>query len=161
MQGLDPSYKSKDGSVVRSVDEKRQVEQAIVSPGTTGYRLPEIPEWQIAARGAHAALINGTYGTLHSGSDSIAAVAWDERKAKGNGPSAVARFKPNAAGLYDMSGNVAEWTSTASDLAGTKYYYFCGESWRNSESVDLGFCDMHSSGLSDEDIGFRLVRWKK
>jgi sulfatase modifying factor 1 len=161
MRGLEPAYKSKEDSIVRDFGEKREVEQAILSPGTAGYRLPDIPEWQIAARGAHAALVNGTYGTLHSGSDSIAAVAWDERKAKGGGPSVVARFKPNAAGLYDMSGNVSEWTSAASNLAGTKYYYFCGESWRNSESIDLGFCDMHSSGLSDEDIGFRLVRWKK
>jgi hypothetical protein len=68
------------------------------------YRLATEAEWEFAAKGGNAPGANHTL--RFAGSDSHSAVA------VGGGFSAsnVATLAPNALGLYDMSGNVEEWT---------------------------------------------------
>ena len=67
-----------------------------------GYRLPTEVEWEWAARGGE----NYTY----AGSDDVDEVAWTEQNTNGTtGTRDVMTKKPNGYGLYDMSGNVAEW----------------------------------------------------
>ena len=69
-----------------------------------GYRLPTEAEWEYAARdGGRAVRYAGT-----SDPDSLRLFAWvDDVTAPGPHPGRLKR--PNALGLYDMSGNVAEW----------------------------------------------------
>ncbi len=71
--------------------------------GGPGWRLPTEVEWEHAARA----------GQEHAfaGSDSRDAVAWHEGNAPGR-TAPVATLQPNAWGLYDLSGNVWEWTLT-------------------------------------------------
>jgi len=77
-----------------------------------GYRLPTEAEWEYAAR--------ADQGTRYSGSDDIRDVAWyagnsatrpnafpDGTESR---PREVASLDSNAWGLFDMSGNVQEWT---------------------------------------------------
>jgi formylglycine-generating enzyme required for sulfatase activity len=66
-----------------------------------GGRLPSAAEWEYAARA-------GTSGSRYGNLDEI---AWYEGNS-GFSVHPVAQKKPNAFGLYDMLGNVVEWTYT-------------------------------------------------
>ncbi len=68
-------------------------------PGCLGFRLPSEAEWEYAAR---AGSVEPTYGPVHE-------VAWIDRNS-GMKPHPVATRRVNAWGLYDMLGNVFEWT---------------------------------------------------
>jgi formylglycine-generating enzyme required for sulfatase activity len=55
-----PYYRDGKGEVIRSVDQRIDIETASHPKDDTGYRLPDLQEWHIAARGARKALDAGT-----------------------------------------------------------------------------------------------------
>jgi formylglycine-generating enzyme required for sulfatase activity len=75
-----------------------------------GYRLPTEAEWEAAARCREE--------TLYAGSTVFDDVAWHYFNS-GATPHSVATKEPNACGLYDMTGNVCEWSQ---DWYGSSYY---------------------------------------
>lgn len=64
------------------------------------WRMPVEAEWEWAARGGEE--------FLYAGSDDPDAVAWFGRSC----PAPIRSRRPNGFGLYDMSGNVWEWTQS-------------------------------------------------
>ena len=118
------------------------------------YRFPTEEEWEYACRagagGAYCRLANGTEvteGTLDN-------VAWfADNCDKQTHP--VGQKEPNAFGLYDMHGNVWEWTSTEEETDRvTKGGGWNGDAGRCESSNRNRFFPSHCFAF----LGFRLVR---
>lgn len=87
------------------------------------FRLLTEPEWEYLARGG-----NLSHGYAFSGGNDINEVGWYATNSN-NQPMPVGQKRPNELGLYDMSGNIGEWTSDLSSQnydsprSGTDYVY--------------------------------------
>jgi formylglycine-generating enzyme required for sulfatase activity len=99
-------------------------QEMIKMPTVMDYRLPTEAEWEYAARGGQKSTLYpwGNYYTRDQQGNFLA----NFKPMRGNyvsdnkshvTTSKVAHFNANAYGLYDMAGNVAEWTSSAYDEA--------------------------------------------
>ena len=86
-------------------------------------------------------------------------------------PHHVGLLKPNAFGLYDMHGNVAEWihdfyasgegSSTTSTLGPTsgEYHVISGSSWMHGTITDLRLAFRDYGVEGRRDVGFRVARF--
>ena len=126
VMGSNPSPYLKDDFPVINVSWNN-VQEFIAKLNTqTGkqYRLPTEAEWEYAARG-------GTQSKdyKYSGSNDLDEVAWYSINSN-DGPHLVGQKKPNELGLYDMSGNVWEWTHSLE-----KDYPYKDDDGREDEKV--------------------------
>lgn len=121
------------------------------------FRLPTETEWEYAARGG-----NRSNNYTYSGGNDLYLVGWFEGNAGGR-THEVATLQPNELGIYDMSGNVWEWTS---DIYSNNYNQPRNTSYR----VDRGggyngtasYCRVanrssNSPGNSYNSLGLRLA----
>ena len=173
IEGLSPAYEEKFG------------EWLVIRPLSNGYRLPTEAEWVWAIR--------------YSGSQGAAKFAWGEemppKSDSGNfaGRSAMdlvptilpryddgfastaptGKFPPSAIGIYDGSGNVAEWVNDfytvptpgmktpIVDPLGPengRSYVIRGSSWRHASDTELRISFRDYGSAPRSDVGFRIAR---
>lgn len=128
------------------------------------YRLPTEAEWEYAAR-------SGGREELFSGGKEVALLGWYAENSDGVTHPAGRKLS-NGLGLFDMSGNVAEWTADRYDegyygksprenpTGPAKGYrrVFRGGSWRlDSGSLRTSYRDAIGPDFSCSYIGFRVV----
>jgi formylglycine-generating enzyme required for sulfatase activity/phenylpyruvate tautomerase PptA (4-oxalocrotonate tautomerase family) len=138
--GDNPSRFKGEQLPVDSVDWK----QASAHCEAIGGRLPTEKEWEYAARA-------GTTGPRY---DDLDAVAWYDKNS-GKTTQPVGLKQPDAFGLYDMLGNVWEWTSDNYD-ATTKVVR--GGSWFGYAGfVRASYRNWYVPAFRSSSIGFRCV----
>ena len=173
IEGLAPAYEEKFG------------EWLVIRPLSNGYRLPTEAEWVWAIR--------------YSGSENAAKFVWGTemppKRDSGNfaGRSSMdlvptilpryddgfastaptGKFSPSAIGIYDGSGNVAEWVNDfytvptpgiktpVVDPLGPKdgtSHVIRGSSWRHAGATELRLSFRDYGSAPRSDVGFRIAR---
>jgi len=133
------------------------------------YRLPTKDEWQYAALGgAGAAETKGQIGDASQDCFNATGPAAGNCPDTYNGTAPVGSFTPNALGLYDMKGNVWEWSAdcwrpfsyapnASSDTCDKRVVL--GGAWSTARSeVNGQVAAWEKSGRKTNSIGFRAVR---
>lgn len=101
----------------------------------TGYRLPTEAEWEAAYRAGTTTTFYWGESAAHETAQDYAWYNWNS----GGQTQPVQRKEPNEWGLYDMAGNVGEWTHDAP------------RTYEDEPVTDPG-------GAADAELGPRIVR---
>ncbi len=158
-------YKGDNYPVERvSWDDANTFIAKLNAQGGSKFRLPTEAEWEYAAR-------SGGRPEKYAGVDELGRIAWYSGNSGGS-THEVGTRAPNGLGLYDMSGNVAEWCadgfstydhsprdSSAAKAPPDNEHMVRGGSWRDApEYVRAASRHYDKADSRVEYIGLRLAR---
>jgi len=133
----------------------------------THHRLPTEVEWEHAARAGSTSVYpwGNEIGKNRANCDGCGS-QWDDEQT-----ASVGSFQPNAWGLYDVVGNVGEWTCSMRDPDPAHSFERCDSiyktrrrAYRNGgwsdepDRLTTAFRDWNVAMRRTDDVGFRLVR---
>lgn len=159
-----------------------------LNPKATGYRLPTEAEWAWAARtfdpdeASEREQLRFPWGSnlpppdRHGNYADRAASSLVGRVVFGYNDnyaaaSPVGTYKANHRGLYDMGGNVAEWTNDFYEIPGIEtvrnptgpkdgeYHVIKGSSWMHGTITELRYSFRDYGIEGRQDVGFRIARY--
>ena len=116
------------------------------------FSLPTTTQWEFAYKGGEK-----SQKYTYSGSNTASEVAWYVANSGGKAHE-VATLMPNELGIYDMSGNLSEWTCTSLLLYSyyTKYYYYyCNHS--SSATFNKSYDNSYTGSNNITNTGIRLT----
>ena len=171
-EGLKPFYLEQDGIVVG------------FDPTSLGYRLPTEAEWEFITRWQPTGMKRFLWGDTFPPADRTENFA-DASSAYVTGrivadyqdghivSAPVASFAPGPYGLFDLAGNVAEWShdvytipalnkETQVNPMGAQTgdnYVIKGASWSLSKLAELRLSYREYGARGRDDVGFRIARY--
>ncbi|MBU2919440.1 MAG: sulfatase activating formylglycine-generating enzyme [Psychrosphaera sp.] len=153
MNWRNPGYEQDNDYPVVCVtldDAKAYVDWLSTSTGKT-YRLPTEGEWEYAARAGSD--LDYWWGDAIGSNN--ANCGWCGSKWSNNSASPTGTFKRNGYGLYDVIGNVWEWSDTGSDIVSVVR----GGAWNFAPSLARVSTRLEiASDFRSNYIGFRVAR---
>ncbi|MGB1110180.1 MAG: PEGA domain-containing protein [Gammaproteobacteria bacterium] len=173
--GLPEAFEEKDGKM------------HLIRPVNTGYRFPTEAEWTYVARfaqrekadkypwsGENFPPFNPSGNFADSSAKGQLPVVLEQYTDGFPAAAPVGSFRPNAAGFYDLGGNVAEWcldyysvALTSSGQAETdpvggtegRHHVVRGSSWKDATISELRLSYREYSDKPRDDLGFRIARY--
>ena len=122
-EGLKPCYKFADGKVIKSIITNSN-KDLIIDESANGYRLPTEKEWRYALGG-------GKDRTFKYCDMDVNDIAWYAENSNSK-LQPVGKKLPNELGLYDMLGNVWEYTNEKEGVIRSSVW--CGISYKTDTS---------------------------
>ena len=151
IMGSNPSVTKGDNLPVENVswEDCQRFIKILNSLTNLGFRLPTEAEWEYAAKG-------GKYSDeyKYSGGNELNEVAW-QRANSNLIPHEVGERKSNKLGIFDMSGNVAEWTSDGFNTQYNQPRSNIRFVYRGGSYEDLGEQRFRTTYRNNESKSFR------